>query len=440
MATIVRPDTKKYASGGSSAAFKPPTGQVGIRDWLKGQGYGDSDISYSNGVVKLKNQAFTSANPLADQRTYDTADNLSKAMSAYRTNAYGNQLDNTLNTIGQKANAEPYQFKAYQPFSYNPDTDPTAQALRARYQQDAGRASNNAMIETGRRGIGNSSRTEDRVAQIQQQAATDYNATAIPALQQQAYQQYAADRGYNFDLQNANYGAQRNQLGDLNAYANALNGIRQQGIDNAYRDQAFGQQQKNDNMSAYLNMVDRTGNLGRGPSDNWGQLFDRSQYPNAPLTRDAQVDNRNFNYQVGRDKVADNQWERQFASQNDQWKQQFAENVRQNGLDDALRWASQNLNREQFDWSKDKNNPDNIYRNAQINALKDPTAKADDYYSTIDKMFLENAKDANGKSTGSKKVSDPKALAQYVLDLGLPDEEIDKIFAKYNIDPNSLGN
>ncbi|WP_058301690.1 hypothetical protein [Gorillibacterium timonense] len=438
MATLTTNPTLKTAS-----TFRAPQGQVGIRDWLKGQGYGDTDITYKNGVVSLKGKAFTSANPLADQRTYDTAENLQKALGAYRTNEYGNQADSTMKTIGEKVNAEPYQFKGYQPFSYNSDTDPTAQAIKAKYQQDAGRASNNAMVSMGSRGIGNSSATTDRVAQIQQQAATDYNATALPQLEQNAFQRYAADRGYDLDLQNANYGAQRNQLSDLNSYATALSNLRQQGLDNAYRDETM-------------------------------------------------------TYQQGRDKVADSQWERQFASQNDQWKQQFArqgeqwlkefnENARQYNQNYALQKLAQdhnmsmdqaqlaisrmnaNLNQQQFNWSTDPNNPDNQYKNAQIaNSQYDNLYKtwqatgvapsglqalgvqpgtawrdlspSDAIQQLSKSQFITTSTDPmTGQSQTS--VTDPTGLARAILSMpNMTDAQVDQIASYFGVDLSKLGN
>lgn len=133
-----------------------------------------------------------------------------------------------------------------------------------------------------------------------------------------------------------------------------------------------------------MDYADRTGTLN-GQRTLAGQQFDRGVYES----------DRNYDYQVGRDKVSDSQWTQQFNEDKRRYGEQFAyqqardkiadaqdkrefdERVRQAGLDNAVQWynaktsrQNSSLNQQQFNWSKDPNNPDNIYRSAQIDALK----------------------------------------------------------------------
>lgn len=78
------------------------------------------------------------------------------------------------------------------------------------------------------------------------------------------------------------------------------------------------------------------------------------------------LNDRNYNYQVSRDKVLDEQWLKQFNSQEQQRLIDNAIKNRQISIDEgqlALQRAAQA-------WARDPNNPDNRYKNAQIEAMK----------------------------------------------------------------------
>jgi hypothetical protein len=84
------------------------------------------------------------------------------------------------------------------------------------------------------------------------------------------------------------------------------------------------------------------------------------------------ADTRDFKYTQGQDKIAD-----------EKWQKEFDRILKQDGVQEALAWAGnaisqQNANtsaysaatsRESLNWSKDPSNPDNIYKNKQIEEL-----------------------------------------------------------------------
>lgn len=400
------------------------------------QGYADNDITYDKGTVKLKGKSFTTPTVSGGGRTYDTAENLSKALANYRTNDYGNQVDNTLSKINTQVNADPYQFKAYQPFSYTPESDPQYQAALRTAQSNAKTAGNNAAVAFGARGIGNSSATTDRIAQIQQQEYGKVTDNVLPQLMAQAYQQYADAANRDFQLQSANYGVGQDRIGNQSNYAGLLSGLQQQGLDNQYR---------NDQQS----------------------------------------------YQVGRDKVADQQWAMQFNNANKQWKATFDEDNRRYGQDYALRKLAQdhnitmdkaqllisqqnadtsrmgaNLNQDQFNWSKDYNNPDNVYRRDQMQNNKydqlykswQTTGQAPagleelgvkmgqkwrdltptDAISQLSKSrFISTGVD---QTTGAQtySVNDPQGLAAAILSMPLSDSDFDQIARYFGVDLDAM--
>lgn len=84
------------------------------------------------------------------------------------------------------------------------------------------------------------------------------------------------------------------------------------------------------------------------------------------------LNDRNYNYQVSRDKVTDAQWLSQF---NEQQRQALVNEAISRG---QLSVSEGNLalNRAAQAWSQSPNNPDNKYKNAQIDALKNSGSKS----------------------------------------------------------------
>lgn len=128
---------------------------------------------------------------------------------------------------------------------------------------------------------------------------------------------------------------------------------------------------KQANWNAYLDMVDRTGNLGKGPAQNWtnlvnnanagGQTLSGRQYDRNIFESDRNYDrgvyesDRNYDYQVGRDAVAD-----------EQFMKKFNEDVRQFGLQHALQRNAQAISA-----ANQRSDNSRASSNAEFNRLMD---------------------------------------------------------------------
>ncbi|CAN7361918.1 hypothetical protein [Paenibacillus sp. LjRoot56] len=147
---------------------------VGIRDYLKGRGYKDDEITYNNGNVMLKNKFYASATPQADGSTYGDPNKLNQAFNNYNM---GDALD-TFKTNLAKPRAQ---------FSYDPNSDQAYQSALGAAQRSAQTAGNNATVRLGARGIGNSQQALTTENQIQQRSVADVNSNILPQLINQAY-------------------------------------------------------------------------------------------------------------------------------------------------------------------------------------------------------------------------------------------------------------
>ncbi|UKS25017.1 hypothetical protein LOZ80_25915 [Paenibacillus sp. HWE-109] len=194
------------------------------------------------------------------------------------------QINNTADTIGQRVNAKPFEFKQTSaPFQYDAQSDPSYQAALRQAQAGAQTATNNAMVGLGSRGIGNSSVAVDRANQIQQSAIGNVNDTILPQLMQQAYGRYSDGLNNEYRTQLANYQAGQDQIGNLTKYAGTLSDLNQReadneqrGLDNAYRNNVYGENVKQNNWNAYRDSVGLTGDLGTGPKSDYALLGDQS--------------------------------------------------------------------------------------------------------------------------------------------------------------------
>jgi hypothetical protein len=220
------------------------------------------------------------------------------------------QINKTTDTVGQKVNATPFEFKQTQAlFQYNAQSDPSYQAALRQAQQGAQTATNNALVGLGSRGIGNSSVAVDRANQIQQSAIGNVNDAILPQLMQQAYGRYQDQNNNDYRTQLANYQAGQDQVKNLSGYAGTLNDLNQQEGNNQYRDKTFEEAVKSGNWNAYKDAVGMTGNLGTGPKSDWGQLTGQQGAPSYQSVQDAikngmsqqQIDNaaKQFAQQMG---------------------------------------------------------------------------------------------------------------------------------------------
>lgn len=389
--------------------------EVGIRQWLKDNGYAsnDDDITYDNGTVKLKGTAFYNAKPASDGSTYADPSNLANAYKAYTQNGYMNQVNNFLNTASQRINQPVKQFDANNDAQYK---SMLSTAL-ANAQKNAQTASNNAMVGLGSRGIGNSSVAVDRANQIQQQAYSNVSQNLEPTYLAQAYDRYI--KGQEME---------RLQTQDLIGLAGTYNNLYQQGLDNDYRNNTFNEQVKQNNLDLAKWGVQT---YGYGdPKSDAGVFF--NQYNGAKTLAQQQMDTQNnqwqtqFDYGKERDTVGDNQWLKTFNA-----------NQANVAADNSRQWASLGLQKDQVAWSKDPNNPDNMYKLAQIENLKadndrlsstSSKTNPNSYISNLNKMYTTT--DPISKKVA---VNNPDALERAILALNLPADQTKYLYEYYGL-------
>lgn len=144
----------------------------------------------------------------------------SSAVSALQKQKSGTQpvtsrTNQTLNSLSNLANATPYQFTSAQPFSYNKDTDPAYQAALASARENItqGQADTNAKLRAG--GQGKSSYSESVANQISAKELGKVSTDVLPSLIEQAYTRYADQSNRDLQTQQLNYGARQDQMSQL---------------------------------------------------------------------------------------------------------------------------------------------------------------------------------------------------------------------------------
>lgn len=203
---------------------------------------------------------------------------------------YKSQFGNALNQLTD-------QVVNRQPFTYDPSTDVSYQALAKQYNRMGDRARQNTLGDYAANTGGNISSYAVSAAA---QAQNDYNiqlSNQIPALMQAAYDRYQGE--YNMNL---------NALNAIGARDDAMYG--RYADDRDYRRGVY----EYDNDLNYRRERDRVSD------SQWQKTFDRNALESDRdfdyrRTRDQRADyesDRNYNYQVRRDNVGDRQWEKQF--------------------------------------------------------------------------------------------------------------------------------
>lgn len=326
------------------------TQKTGVRKFLTDSGYKDTDIGYdgNRGMVTLQGKDFYSATPEADSSTYGNYGDLSSSLNAYRTQQQKAQLDPLVATLTNRATAAPAA--AYTPQAYggfNPNTSQAFQAAKQNVLQDANTATNNAMVNMGARGIGNSSAAVDRGNQIQQSAVSRINNELLPQYEQQDYNRWrdtVSDQRYTNETDYVRSLDQQKSLQDVAKY---LSDSIQQNYNNDVTNAGFtgywngertlaGQIQDTNKMatmadlSGYYNpYVDQIGQMNANSAAWWnanpeerqrlaaanqqtGQQIGATQdaqgnwiMPQGQLTYGARRDQRNDQYQAARDERND---------------------------------------------------------------------------------------------------------------------------------------
>lgn len=190
------------------------------------------------------------------------------------------QINDNTNTLGQKVNAQPFEFKNTRgPYQFDAASNQAYQAALRQAQSNVKTAAGNTAAEMNKRGIMDSTITTDRVGQQAQNEYGRVSDTLLPKIMEQDYMQYMDAVNNDYRQQLANYQAQQDQIGNMSSYIGTLNGMEQQDFQNA-------NQTKRDNWNAYLDSVGITQNLGTGPKSDWSLLggmnglptFNREQF------------------------------------------------------------------------------------------------------------------------------------------------------------------
>lgn len=218
-----------------------------------------------------------------------------------------------------------------------------------------------------------------------------------------------------------------NRLLDLDKYGNeqALNldninySRYSDGLDRSFRESQAGIQNRLSEAGLY-----GYDNTGRQTLQSAAQQFNQGQQQ------------KQFDYQVGRDQVGDQRWDTQFNYQqgrdqigDQQWQQNFGLNERQANNSFANQANDNELQRLRYLADQDPNSLDNQYKQAQINSLNNK-ANTPDVAATMKQLESQYLKYDN---VGNPSVSDPYAMRKNIIALGLSDGETIKLLQKYNL-------
>jgi hypothetical protein len=306
-------------------------------------------------------------------------------------------------------------FKAPEKFSYDANSDPSYQAALRQAQEGAKTATNNAMVSLGSRGIGNSSVAVDRGNQIQQKAIGNVNDTILPQLMSQAYGRYQDQNNNDYRNAIANYNVGQDNIrngqwdktfdaGRQDAATAATGIYNPSGISTDQANQemlkdsaAYGtatpevQKQLHDRNMVLAQL------LGKTYDPNTGTYSEGQGFAGTKTMQAKQLDS-NLNevaYGHARDSLLDKRYE-----------DKFNQDIQQQGFDNALKIAVQqhqisndnaqisisqqnaNTSSSNSSWARDPKNPDNQYKLAELDKLKngssaDMTKELDGLYTGI---------------------------------------------------------
>lgn len=360
------------------AVGKKKYDDVAVRDYINlygGKNYGvkNSDIDWVQdtsepigGYVTIGGTKVASPTYGEDGRSYMNESALKDAIDRYAVNQgikkpyeameppkmqdspYSGQIDSLLNDIMNTKS-----------FSYDLESDPSFQAYRDVYTKQGDRAFTNAMGEAA--GL-TGGRLNSWAMTAGSQARDVYNdrlMERVPELERLAYDMY---------------------MGNLNQKIQNLNMLQ-------YQDQ-----------TAYNRHRDTVGDYQTDRQFEYGVDRDRRT--------DYQVD-RQFNYGVERDKTRDEQWGKEFDYKvtrdkvlDEQWLKEFDANERQRIIENAQRnrqisvtEANYLLNKSESEWSRNPDNPDNRYKEAQIQSMGKKTSYKDDPEFADDIAYVNSNKD-----------------------------------------------
>lgn len=445
-----------------------------IRKYLVDRGYADKDIGYDNAnkQVTLQGKNFYGATPDASGHTNAATSDLEKALSSFSNNQNQARLKTLSDSMVEKAQSDPVKFtsapalaapppvQAYvAPAAYSgfdAENNAAYQAALRRASANAKTASANSNADMNKRGLLNSTITNDRNAQIQQGEYGRVSDTILPQLMQQDYGQYRdgvndaryADttnynRGQDFyrnsndvlqgnfnnlnNVEKANYGLSQDQISNLNAVASFLSGQGQQNFNNERALTQENLQNKQANLSAAANVGQELGRVLQ-PKDNWSNLYNQTD---APLN--AQEQQRSF--------------------ENEQNRQQQAASIANMTSDNAraiaaeARSAGNQALANLFDiWDRTGEAPPGLeglgIDSGTKLAMKTPTSTTanfnlDDFKGYINQNFFSDQLiDPNNSSSGKQRVFDSANARKYIIGLNLPDDQTDQLLKIYQLPTN----
>ncbi|MCM3294129.1 hypothetical protein M3661_28950 [Paenibacillus sp. MER 180] len=413
----------------------------------------------------------------------------------------GGRVNNTLSQIQDFINGPSFQFTGPQQWSYEADSDPAYQAALSTAKRNIAdqQANTNAFLRVG--GQGKSTWSETVANQIGAKEMARVSDTVLPQLMQQAYQRYSDQANRDMQLQQMNYGVQRDKIGDLaNLYAQQyqydvtrpmqeaeltgtylpgeareaiqnLLGLKQQaedkgisregraelskqadgiraqlsamgidptlyGADVAYNKAKLqnpgfrtlaGQQldlsNKQANNSAAMGWSELTGQM-LYPQNDWSGYQRQVNRGDSPITLSGQqMDLSKQKMNMDRQQMQLDQQQRMF--QNSMQERQFNENVRQFGLEYAMRELQ---NQQQYGLGLDRQALDearfgldienSANRTQKTNYSMKPTTMID----LLTKQFGEMPKDGNGPSKIPYSMHDQVSALIETSDMSLEDK------------------
>lgn len=224
------------------------TYDYGIRQGLNSQGIDNSRIGYSNGYVTVDGKNFLKADLNNKGTAYTNQQNFNNAWKGFNTGQptntptqqttspilqaannvksgttqtptytpYSSPTQNTLNQIQDFINKNSgFQYKAPDPFTYDPQSDPAYQSQLAEAKRNIAdqQVDTNAVLRA--QGQGKSSYSELVQQQIGDKTLASLADTLVPQLMAQAYQRYNDDANRSLQVQQLNYGTQQDAVANL---------------------------------------------------------------------------------------------------------------------------------------------------------------------------------------------------------------------------------
>ncbi|MGX4584068.1 hypothetical protein [Paenibacillus chitinolyticus] len=395
----------------------------GIRKYLRDNGYGDDDITYdmNSRTVQLKGKDFYKTNPQAQTNadyglqqgsTYATQSELAKALRDYRGTDRSNQVDSTVNSMTQNVNNKPFVYQKPAEWSFNKDSNPLYQNAVNSARANITTGQNNSLANLRSKGQANSSLSETLAQQISARELGKVESDILPQIMQQDYQRYRDGVENDYRGQVFNYQAGQDQIRNQSALAQLLNGLNQNDADNAYREDVLANQQKNERIGL-AQWLSQTYGVDAQPKYDTQVAFNQ-------VAGMKPFNAQQFDWQKA---ISDRDYSRGVLESDRSYDLQRLgqqANIANMGQDNAYKWAT-------LGWNKDPNNPDNLYKNAQIGALNNKgqkVATAEDYAGYVDKAVI---RDDEHKITN---LNDVKSM---ILSSGLSDSEISKLYLRYGI-------